>query len=311
MDSPRIRPGRGPGNVARSPRAWFWVFALAAALGFTPAFATAPAARDSNESPTPAARIVSLAPNLTEILLRLGAADRLVGRSSACREPAAQVRDIPVVGDFGVPNLEMLARLHPDAVVTTALSEPGLKAKLEQMGLRVLVIPTRRMGDIPHAIRFLGALAARGAGAEAAARAMEAQIEAARRAAPRHSPAVYMEIWGDPLTTAGADSFLTDMIELAGGRSIFSETPGDYFTVSPEAVVTRDPSVIIFLDSMKPADALAIVKTRPGWNHLRAVREGRVRVLEKPDCVQQPGWNVIQGVEQLRACLKDAERGAP
>ncbi len=311
MDSPRIHPGRGPGNTTHAPRAWPWIFALAAALGFIPSFAPAAASDGSNDAPAPAARIVSLAPNLTEILLRLGAADRLVGRSSACREPADRIRDIPIAGDFGVPHLETLARLHPDAVVTTALADPGQKAKLEQMGLRVHVIPTRRMGDIPLALRFLGALADQGAGAEAAARAMEEQIEAARRAAPPHPPTVYMEIWGDPLTTAGADSFLTDMIELAGGRSLFADTPGDYFTVSPEAVVTRDPAVILFLDALKPEDARALVKARPGWSRLRAVREKQVRVLEKPDLVQQPGWNAMQGVEQLRACLKDAERGAP
>lgn len=317
MGSLRMCPGSGSGNNGPFPRvpsrwsAFLRIPLLVAAIGITPALAQIPAAGGSDKMPAPANRIVSLAPNLTEILLRLGASDRLVGRSSACREPASQVRDIPVAGDFGTPNLEMLARLHPDAVVTTAFSDPGQQAKLEGMGLRVHAIPTRRVSDIPRAIRFLGALSGKGAEAETAARDLETRIEKSRQTVQPRPPAVYLEIWGDPLTTAGADSFLTDVIELAGGRSIFADTPGDYFVVSPEAVAARNPDVMVFLQPMESAHALRIARSRPGWNRLGAVRGERVRTLPHPDDVQQPGWNVMEGVEQLRSCLKDAEAERP
>lgn len=274
---------------------------LAAALSAVSAAAPSP------ETPAPARRIVSLALNLTEILLRLGAKDRLAGRSSACREPAGQVNDIPIAGDFGAPHLERLARLNPDLIVTTALSDPGLQAKMEAMGWRVRVIPARRMDDIPRAIRLLGALAERPAEADAAAFAMESGIAKARAAAPEHPPRVYLEIWGDPLTSAGKGSFLTDMIELAGGRSIFADEPGDYFTVSPEAVVSRDPDVVILLEAGDDSEARARVAARPGWGLMRAVRDGRVRAIPDSSRVQQPGWHAMDGVERVRACLGEPE----
>lgn len=271
------------------------------------ALSAASAAAQSPEFPAPARRIVSLAPNLTEILLRLGAKDRLAGRSSACREPAGLVKDIPVAGDFGSPHLEQLACMNPDLIITTALSDPGLRAKMEAMGWRVRVIPTRRMDDIPRAIRLLGALAERHAEADTAARAMELGIAEARASSPQHPPRVYVEIWGDPLTSAGKDSFLTDMIELAGGRSIFADEPGDYFTVSPEAVVSRDPDVVILLEAGDDSEARARVAARPGWGLMRAVRDGRVRAIPDSSRVQQPGWHAMDGVERVRACLGEPE----
>lgn len=288
---------RGPAAMHPALKALMLAATLSAAASAAP----------PSEPPAPARRIVSLAPNLTEILLRLGARDRLAGRSSACREPAELVKDVPVAGDFVTPQLERLARLNPDLIITTDLSDPGMQAKLEAMGWRVQVIPARRMEDIPRAIRRLGALADKAAEADAAARDMESRIAAARANLPEHPPTVYLEIWDDPLTSAGRDSFLTDMIELAGGRNVFAGNPGDYFTASPEAVVSRDPEVMILLDAKDDAGALQRVATRPGWSRLRAVRHGRVRALRDSSSVQQPGWRVMDGVELLRSCLREPE----
>jgi iron complex transport system substrate-binding protein len=267
-----------------------------------------PAEPDAGRAP----RIVSLAPSLTDMLLALDAADTLAGRSSACRLPPALAETIPVAGDFGVPSIETLVRLRPDVIVTTDLADPALQTRLAHLGLRVEVLPAQRLDDIPAALRALGAWAGRTEQADVMAADWERALAGLReRADATTAVPVYLEIWGDPMITAGRESYLTEMIALAGGRNIFADTPGAYFQVSAEAVAAADPEVMLFLAPADDAAALRLAAGRPGWTRLRAPRAGRVRVVPEPDRLQQPGRHFLDAIATLRTTLARRDAEAP
>ena len=255
--------------------------------------------------PSPAGvRVVSLAPSLTEIVCAVGGADCLAGRTSACTQPPEVVGNVPVVGGFGTPTLEAVARIRPDWVIAVALEDRQMSAAMERLGLRCRVIPCRTLDDVPRAMEEVGGLLHREESARRAAAKVRAQIEDVRRTVPAGPPPlVFLEIWGDPLMTVGRASFLSDLLALAGGRNAADDIERDYFEISPEAVVARDPEAILMFEAPDNAAALRRARSRPGWSSLRAVREERVYGGFDADLVHRPGPRVAGAVRTLRRCL--------
>lgn len=247
-------------------------------------------------------RLVSLAPNLTEIVFAVGAGDRLAGRSDACDWPPA-ARRLPVAGGFGRPAAEAILALRPTCVLTTDLEDERSLAPLRRAGIAHHRIPCRRLDDIPAAMRAVGRLAGREEAGEEAAARLAAEIARLRAAAAAatNAPTVFVEIWDDPLITAGRRSFVAELVALAGGRNLGDELDAGYTAVSPEWVVRRDPEIILCLHAAGgDAAALRRVAARPGWRHLRAVREGRVAGDLDPDLLLRPGPRLPEGVAILR-----------
>ena len=145
-----------------------------------------------------AARVVSLAPSLTEMVCALGGEDLLVGRTSACDYPTNVTGRIPVVGGFGAPSMELLIAAKPTLILDVALSDETLGRKIEAVGLRRERIECRRLDDVPHAVETVGGLLHRQAEAGRLAGAMRAQIRVLRERARTEArrPKVFVEIWG-------------------------------------------------------------------------------------------------------------------
>ena len=263
-------------------------------------------ARQADSPPAPGGqvRVVSLSPNLTEIICAIGAADTLVGRSSACDYPPDAVKSVPIVGDFGVPSLEALARCKPDVVVSVDLDDKSMAKVIGQLGIRYQNLSCRTLDDIPRCVRTLGRLLRREPGAEKVAADLEKGLTAWRvRPVTAPAPAVFLEIWGDPLMTVGRQSFIAEMIRLAGGRNVSDDVDRDYVQISPEAVIARNPDVIILMDSPGTNATANIVSTRPGWAQITAVRSGRVYSGLDPNVIEKPGPRVLLAIEALHACL--------
>jgi len=243
-------------------------------------------------------RVVSLAPNLTEIVCVLGARDELVGRSGACDYPA-DVRMLPEVGRFGTPLLEPLLGCRPTLVLDVDLENPAVRTTLRAAGIRSEQVACRRVADIPGAIRLIGGLLGRAAVAEACAAQLEVGLSdcRARRAAevgPR--PRVLVVVWHDPLMTVGARSFVSELVTLAGGENVGDVVARGYYAVSPEWAVAVDPDLVLVLAGGMTGTA---VEQLPVLADLPAVRAGRVRVLPDPDVVCRPGPRVLEGIAAL------------
>ena len=264
--------------------------------------------RSAPSAPTPAApsapRIVSLAPSLTEIICAIGGADRLVGRTDVCNYPSNLLTHVPVVGGFGRPYLEPLLSQKPTLVLELDLEDKALSATLDRLRIGHQHIECRRLADIPRAIRTIGQLIGRSEAAEQLARALEAGIRAQRESVDRvpleQRPWVYVEIWGDPSMTAGRDSFLSELVALAGGRNLGDELPCGYATVSSEWVLTRNPEIILCPYMTNDHHARTAVMARMGWQTLRAVQHARVYDDFTLDSILRPGPRVLEGVELVR-----------
>ncbi len=254
-------------------------------------------------------RVVSLAPNLTEMVFAVGGEAALVGRSSACLYPPDRVRAVPIAGDFGAPSLEALAALRPSAVVYVALENKHLADRIESFGIRCERIECRRLRDIPDALARVGALVNRAEQGEALADEMRRrfrELESAQFAGPR--PTVFVEIWSDPVMTAGKHSFVADLVRLAGGDNIGDEVASaDYFRVSSEWVLARNPDIILSLSQShrgEPGSAERLIASRTGWDRLDAVRSGRVHHSARSDVLTLPGASVLEGLEEVRGWIR-------
>ncbi|MEI7437079.1 MAG: helical backbone metal receptor, partial [bacterium] len=168
-------------------------------------------------------RVVTLAPNLTELVCAVGAGDRLVGRTSVCNYPLEIVARVPVIGDFGVPSIERILALKPTVLLEADMADPATLARLQRSGIAVLHVPCVRLDDIPSAMLMIGQNVGRTREATALAADLRRKIAALRAAAgvsqsPR--PRVYVEIWNDPLSTVGHNSFLAELVRMAGGDNL-------------------------------------------------------------------------------------------
>ena len=265
--------------------------------------------RDGEPQPEPSApstsiRIVSLAPSITEAVCAVGAGDLLVGRTSACNYPDAIVASVPVIGGFGTPSLELLASVRPTLVLETALADEAIGLQIDRMGLQRERIRCRGLDDIPGMLRQVGDLTGQALVARELAAKLQRELLGLKLAESNAArPNVYAEIWHDPMTTIGAGTFLSDLIALAGGQSVGDDSDKDYYQVSPESVISSDPDVILCLYMEENEGAAEAVMVRPGWQHLKAVRDEAVYDGLANDILLRPGPRVLEGVALLKACF--------
>ncbi len=244
---------------------------------------------------------VSLAPSTTEILFALGLEERISGVSSYCNYPP-RAADKTRVGDFSHPNLEVILALKPEYIFCTGLEQAPTVARLKALGFRVYCADPAGVEELLRTIRDIGAIT----GKEARAREVIAEIrsglaasaEKAELIPERNRVKVFIEIWHDPLMTAGKGSFVDELIKLAGGVNIAHGVRRPYCNFSAEQVAALDPGCII-LAYMDQRDAVRIMETRFGWENIKAVRNRRVFNDINPDLILRPGPRVAEGVREL------------
>ena len=232
---------------------------------------------NSNDHPTGKLRIISLAPSLTEMLFAIGAGDQLVGRTNACDWPAAAAK-IPVIGAFGRPSLELLASIHPDLVIDVDLADKETGKKITALGMRRETFSCKAPDDIPVVLRKLGKLTGHTREADSLAMSITTGLAQFKKKAEteRNKNSLYLEIWNDPFWTGGQGSYTSALIAYAGGRNIGDAVKKEYFEISQEWVIQKNPDVIACMYMEKKSSAADEVKSRPGWENIAAVKHGRV-----------------------------------
>ncbi|HOG07980.1 MAG TPA: helical backbone metal receptor [Syntrophales bacterium] len=259
----------------------------------------------------PPRRIVSLAPNLTEILFDLGLADRIAGVTNYCLLPPA-ARGKPKVGGFVNPSLEAIIALRPDLVLLTDDGNPRAVAdRLRALGIRTHVFKTGHIRDLPREIRSLGdVLAVPGRArerAETMARTFERIENRARtRGAPRMRTALFI-IQPEPLIVAGKGTTMDDALALLGLVNIGAAGRAAYPKLSLESVLSGNPDVIFIArghdDVMASADRL-LKRLRS----LDAVLRGRVYTVG--DGILRPGPRLVDALEEMSGHLQGRGAGA-
>lgn len=194
----------------------------------------------------PYSRVVTLAPNLTELVFAAGAADALVGVSAYSDFPAAAL-DLPVVGDAFAIDQERLAVLQPDLLLVWQSGTPAhIADELRASGYNVEVIRTRTLEDVAVALRRIGELTGTGGEAETAAKRYLGELRSiGERFSGGEDLRVFYQVDSRPLYTVNGEHYVSELIRLCGGRNVFADLGKLAPAVDVEAVVARDPEVML------------------------------------------------------------------
>jgi iron complex transport system substrate-binding protein len=255
--------------------------------------------------PHPPQRIVALLPSLTESVCTLGACERLVGVDRYSNWPDS-VRALPQVGGGIDPNVEAIVALEPDLVLLAKSSR--VTQRLEALGLKVLVLEPKSHADVRRVLDALGqALGVDDA--QQVWRAIDASVSAAAQSLPADvmkRTRVYFEVNSTPYA-AGEVSFIGETLTRLGAKNIVPAALGPFPKLNPEYVVRADPDLIMV--SARSAQGL---EQRPGWNAIRAVREGRICrfTAAESDVLVRPGPRMGEAARLMAQCLLDKTRGA-
>lgn len=251
-----------------------------------------------------ARRIISLSPNITELVYAAGAGDRLVGVSSRSDYPAA-AKSVPEIGGAAGLDLERIVMLQPNLVIAWRSGNAADIDRLEKLGLPVFVTEATRLEDIPRLLRLTGQLAATSTQAEATARAYETELQQIKRSyAGRQRVSVFLLIWHQPLMTVNGGHIISDIINLCGGVNIFASASSLAPAISVESLLQADPQAII-------SGVLAGSGTVGLWQQfpqLRAVRNKHLFFVH-PDLLHRQTPRMLQAVKTVCAQLDRVRSG--
>lgn len=239
-------------------------------------------------------RIVSLIPAATELIFAIGAGDDLVGRSMHCDYPP-EVTELPSVGSGLTPDLERIISLRPTHAVGSQLQQdsPQVEA-LVGAGIDVVLIPDQSLQDIAAGYALLGGALGRVDEARAAVADLERDLLAVQQAvAESERPKVFVPVGRDPLYAAGADAFIGQVVDIAGGDNVL---PGDWVQLDDEVLATLAPDVIIEGDA-QPDDGF--------WYRYRtlpAVQNDRFCTVDG-DTIARPGPRLVDAARAIARCL--------
>ncbi|MFQ5590973.1 MAG: helical backbone metal receptor [Phycisphaerae bacterium] len=252
---------------------------------------------------------MTIAPNSEEIICALGACERIVGVSKFCVFPE-ELGSRPSVGGLFDPNLERIVSLRPDLVVLRGRSNP-IENLCSQLGVPLYLDETDTLSGITTCIVELGEKLDRQARARALAADFQRRLSAIRhRVAGRPRPRVLLTVSRQPdklanILTAGAGTFLDEMLDVAGGVNIFGQIDMPYPQVSVEGIVAQRPEVIIELMPELNATGDAAQEVLAVWSRvgsIPAAKSGRVFLITERNCLI-PSPRYVETIEKVSRLL--------
>jgi iron complex transport system substrate-binding protein len=253
----------------------------------------------ANEIPD---RIVSLAPNITEILFAMDIGNRVVGVTSFCDYPE-EARKKPKIGGMSNPSLEAVVSLKPDIVVmTTDGNQKEFEERLHSLNIKTYVFKVRRLSELPQGIRDIGLALGIRERANALASEIETTVNKLRNSPPpTKKNKVLFIIWPEPLIVAGRGTAIDDTITLLGYENIASKAKVPYPKYSIEEIIHQAPD-LIFIGK--------------GHANMEEVSKGLLRRIARVpavknravfyigDSLYRLGPRIVKGIEEMAGCLK-------
>jgi len=237
-------------------------------------------------------RVVSLAPSLTEIVVELDSADLLVGVLDAGERPAA-IADVPSVGRYGQLDMERLLSLKPDLLLLWPGSVgAGQRDQLKRLNIPTFIAEPHTLTQLAAQIEAIAEQLGRPERGAKRAAVLRAQLEGMRQRYQRDVPLrVFYQVWDKPLYTVGGGQIISDALEVCGARNVFADLNLPAPQVSIEAVLQRDPEVIVVGDQ-------AQLGAWRVWPQVAAVRQGRL-LLVTDKGLERPSGQMISATAKL------------
>lgn len=248
-------------------------------------------------------RVISLAPSLTEMVYAIGAGEKLIGVTTYCNFPE-EAKAVQKVGDTQTPDLERIIALRPDVILVSTDSQlQSFMQTLDERGIAVYVIQSKDVADVLSDMKRLGTLLGAEKTADDTVASLQKRVEALPHPANISPAKVFVQISREPLFTIGTDSFITKLVETAGGVSVTKDIPSGYPKLSKETAAASDPDLIILSDSednREPNDAFA---------NSRAVKNGRIYRIDA-DILSRPGPRMVDALEQMSRMINETKAEA-
>jgi iron complex transport system substrate-binding protein len=246
-------------------------------------------------------RVISLAPNLTEIVFAVGAGNRLVGNTSYCDYPA-EAKAVEKVGDTLHPSLERIIALRPQVVlVSTASQLEVFTQQLQNQNIAVFVTDPHNLEGVFRSINQIGEILGQTTQANELVKKLQARTRAVEEAVKEaQKVTVFYQLSAEPLYTAGKEAFATDLIRRAGGTSVTADVPGAWPKYSAESALAAHPDAIILPTggSMGAGNSAVAEALRQS----PAVKSGRVYKIND-DHLARPGPRAVDGLEEMAKAL--------
>ena len=252
---------------------------------------------------SPAQRIVSLAPSVTEMLFAVGAGAQVVGRDSFSDYPASVTSLTDVGGSSGAYSYETITSLHPDLVIAAQINTADQVKALENLGLTVYYVSNPvDFSDLFNEMVTLGKLSGHESTAQTAADALNKRVQAVKVtiAKAASQPLVFYELDGtDPSKpwTIGPGSFMDQMITTAGGKNVGADLSSQWAQISVEDLLVKNPDLILLGDGNYGVNADKVA-ARTGWDKLSAVQQKHIYTFDD-DLVSRAGPRMVDGLETL------------
>ena len=253
-------------------------------------------------------RIISLAPNLTEILYDLGLGDRVVAVSGYCNHPP-EVKTKPKIGGMSNPSLEAIIALRPDMVLLTEDGNPReIERRLRNLRIRTHVFRAKRLKDLPGEIRAMGASLGVADAADRSAGRIESVVrryaQKAQSTAGQTPQKVLLVVQPDPLIAAGPGTAMDDVLTLLGLENIAANAKAQYPRYSLEEVILQSPDMILM---GRGHDAIMSQSRRllKKLSRVEAVRQGRVYYIDDP--LFRLGPRIIDGIAEIADIIDKEE----
>lgn len=237
-------------------------------------------------------RVVSLAPSLSEIVVELDSADLLVGVLDAGERPAA-LKDVPSVGRYGQLDMERLLSLKPDLLLLWPGSVgPAQRDQLKRLNIPTYVAEPHNLEQLSAQIEAIAAQLGRPERGVTLAADLRQKLDDLRQRYRRETPlTVFYQVWDKPLYTVGGGQIISDALEVCGARNVFADLSLPAPQVSIEAVLQRDPVVILAGDQ-------AQLDAWKAWPQVAAVRRGQL-LLVTDKGLERPSGQMIEATAKL------------
>jgi iron complex transport system substrate-binding protein len=252
----------------------------------------------------PAKRIISLAPNITEVLFHIGAGEQIVGADEYSNYPPA-AKEIQRVSNYAAANYELILSLKPDLVIAWQ-SGNGDKIiePLRKLGITVFVVETREIEQVPNLFRRFGKLSGQDKIAEKRALEFTERLKKLRTTNAKKLPVrTFYQIWDEPLITLNGKHMVSSVIELCGGVNIFADAIPLVPYVNIESVVAADPQVIIAGGSQDEQPHW--FKSWQKWSGISAVIKSQIYLIPA-DLMQRHSVRILDGAEMMCGYLDSA-----